>query len=148
MSTGTSAHPGSARDIVWPDRLKDPEGIAGYVSELSSYEVCEEQIEEQFHGCHARLAWIELSTLTMGDDDHNVRENDRQAEVDSLPVATMPPLLVEDNVLQDGYHRLRRLLADGVTHHWVYLIEEAPEEVLEAKARKPSRWDTLYDLAP
>lgn len=148
MSTGNSTHLESARDTVWPERLKGPECIATYVSELSSYEVCEEQIEEQFHGCHARLAWVELSTLTLGDDDHNVREEDRQAAVDSLPVTTMPPLLVENNLLQDGYHRLRKLLADGVTHHWVYVIEESPEDVLEVRARKPSRWDTLYDLAP
>lgn len=136
---GTSARLNSARDIVWPGHLKDPQVIAGYISEQSSYELCEEQIEEQFHGCRARLAWIEISMLTLGHDDHNLREEVRQAKADSLPVATMPPLLVEDNLLQDGYHLLRRLLADGATHYWAYVVEEAPENALEVKPVKASK---------
>lgn len=148
MSTSATPHQGTARDSVWPELLSDAQAVAAYVSELSSYEVCEEQIEEQYHGCRAKLIWLELSSLALGDDDHNVREEDRQEAVDSLPVATMPPLLVEDSSLQDGYHRLRKLLADGVTHHWAYVIEVIPEDVLEVKAKKPSRWDALYDLSP
>lgn len=148
MSTSAAPLPDSAKNTAWPEFLVDAESIATYVSELSPYEVCEEQIEEQYHGCRAKLTWLELASLSLGDEDHNLKSETRQKSIDSQPVATMPPLLVEESQLQDGYHRRRKLLAEGVTHHWAYVIEEAPEDVLEVKTKKPSRWDTLYDLAP
>jgi hypothetical protein len=128
MSTGENAHTKSVRDTAWPDRLKDPQAIARYVAELSPYEICEEQIEEQFHGCYARLDWIELSSLSKGCDDTNLKEEERQETIDSLPVATMPRLLVENCVLQNGYHRLRKLLADGVTRITGPTLSKRPQK--------------------
>lgn len=148
MTTTDTQRPNTARDTAWPELLVDAQAVAAYVSELSPYEICEEQIEEQYHGCRAKLTWIELSSLSLESGDHNMPSKSRQKNIDSLPVATMPPLLVDESTLQDGYHRLRKLLADGMTHHWAYIVEEVPEDTLEVKAKKASRWDALYDLSP
>jgi hypothetical protein len=137
----------SAKDKVWPECLASAQAIAEYVVGLSPYEVSEEQIEEQYFGCHAKLTWLDLSTVLLESGDHNLPCEDRQKSVDDLPVDTMPPLLVDQSVLQDGYHRFRKLMSEGFTHHWVYVIEEAPEDVLEPAKKKPSKWDGLYGIA-
>lgn len=139
--------PISAKDRAWPESLASAQAIAEYVAALSPYEVCEEQIEEQYFGCHARLTWLDLSTVTLESGDHNLPCESRQKSVDGLPVATMPPILIDQSVLQDGYHRFRKLMGEGVTHHWVYVIEEAPEDVLEPVKRKPLKWDELYGVS-
>ncbi|MDT8925538.1 hypothetical protein RBE51_22405 [Pseudomonas taiwanensis] len=134
--------------MVWPEYLVSAEAIAAYVAVLSPYEVSLEQIEEQYFGCRAKLTWIELDTLLLYDSDHHEPSQGRQEAVDSLPIGTMPPLLVEDFHLEDGYHRLRKLRQDNMTHHWAYVIEEAPEPSAAPAARKPSRWDEVYDQSP
>lgn len=138
----------TAQSKVWPEYLASAEAIAAYVAELSPYEVCLEQIEEQYFGCRARLTWIELDTLLLHDQDHHEPSLRRQKAVDSLPISSMPPLLVDDFHLEDGYHRLRKLRQDNMTHHWAYVIEEAPEPSSAPVSRKPSRWDEVYDPSP
>lgn len=129
---------------AWPEFLENSSAIAEYVADLSPYEISQEQIQEQYFGLRGRLTWIELSTLLLRSDDHNIPSKSRQKAVDSQPVMTMPPLLVDDSVLEDGYHRLRKLMKDGATHHLAYVIEEAPEPTV----KKVSRWDSAYDITP
>lgn len=142
----------SAATTTWPEFLESSEAIAEYVADLSPYEISQEQIEEQYFGLRGRLTWVELSTLVLRSSDHNIPSKSRQKAVDSLPVVTMPPLLVDDSVLEDGYHRLRKLMKDGVTHHWAYVIEEEPEPEPEPEpgpaGRKTSRWDSAFDMTP
>lgn len=133
---------------AWPEFLENAEAIAEYVADLSPYDISLEQIEELYFGCRGRLAWVDLSTILLRDEDHNMPTKARQKKVDSLPVATMPPLLVDDSVLEDGYHRMRKLMKDGITHHWAYVVEEAPEPTPAPTMKKASRWDSLYDMAP
>jgi DNA-binding protein len=133
---------------IWPEFLESSQAIAEYVSDLSPYEISQEQIEEQYFGLRGRLTWIELGTLVLRSEDHNLPSKSRQKAVDSLPLATMPPLLVDDSVLEDGYHRIRKLLKDGATHYWAYVIEEAPEPTQELTVKKPSRWDLDFDITP
>lgn len=140
--------PISAKDRAWPESLASAQAIAEYVAALSPYEVCEEQIEEQYFGCHARLTWLDLSTVTLESGDHNLPCESRQKSVDGLPVATMPPILIDQSVLQDGYHRFRKLLSEGLTHHWAYVIEVAPENALEVPKRKASKFDAAFDVSP
>ncbi|WP_408601990.1 hypothetical protein [Pseudomonas sp. PLMAX] len=134
----------TAAAATWPELLESSQAIAEYVADLSPYEISQEQIEEQYFGLRGRLTWIELSTLLLRSSDHNIPSKSRQKAVDSLPVVTMPPLLVDDSVLEDGYHRLRKLMKDGVSHHWAYVMEEGPEPTV----KKASRWDSAYDMTP
>jgi hypothetical protein len=138
----------SAKDKVWPECLASAQAIAEYVVGLSPYEVSEEQIEEQYFGCHAKLTWLDLSAVLLESGDHNLPCEDRQKSVDDLPVSAMPPLLVDQSVLQDGYHRFRKLMNEGVTHHWAYVIEVAPEDVLEFPGRKVSKLDEALGALP
>jgi len=148
MSTHEDSRKQTAKDNVWPEFLANAQAIAEYVSELSPYEISEEQLEEHYHGQRARLTWLDLSKVILASDEHHVPSKKRQKAVDRLPVETMPPLLVENFCLDDGYHRFRKLMQEGVTHHWAYVVELAPEDTLEAPASKPSRWDRLYDPKP
>lgn len=144
----TPAPPISAADMKWPELLKDQYAIAEYISEHAPYEIEEEMIEELYHGSRAKLTWIELGSLILSKDDNHLACEERQGEVDRLPVSTMPPLFVDDSRLEDGYHRLRKLLKEGATHHWAYIVEAIPEPELEVTKRKPSRWDALYGMEP
>jgi hypothetical protein len=128
----------------WPDLLPDAQSIAEYISSQTPYEICEEQIEEQYFGSAARLQWVALSSISLENQEHHEIDPKRQAKCDKSNVETMPPFLVEDGVMQDGHHRIRTLLAKGITHHWVYVVEEAPEPELASPTA--SRWDKVYDL--
>lgn len=128
----------------WPALLPDAQAIAEYISSQTPYEICEEQIEEQYFGSGARLQWIALSSISLEHQDNHEIDAERQTECDKRNVATMPPFLVEEGVMQDGHHRIRTLLAKNITHHWAYVVEEAPE--LEMATKSKSRWDKLYDL--
>jgi hypothetical protein len=127
----------------WPDLLPDAQAIAEYISSQTPYEICEEQIEEQYFGSAARLQWIALSSISLENQEHHEIDPKRQAKCEKRNVATMPPFLVEDGVMQDGHHRIRTLLAKGITHHWVYVTEDAPDSALAPACA--SRWDRLYD---
>jgi hypothetical protein len=148
MSTPQQPNTKTAKDRVWPEFLVSAQAIAEYVSELSPYAISEEQLEEHYHGQRARLTWLDLSKVILVSDEHHVPSKKRQKAVDVLPVETMPPLLVENFCLDDGYHRFRKLIQEGVTHHWAYMVELAPEDTPQTPANKPSRWDCLYDRKP
>lgn len=144
----SSAPAASAADTKWPELLKDQYAIAEYITGYAPYEIDEEMIEELYHGSRAKLTWIELSTLVLINDDHHLPSKSRQKKIDRLPVLTMPPLFVADSRLEDGYHRLRKLLAEGISHHWAYIVEDIPEPEVEVSRAKPSRWDALYGMEP
>lgn len=128
----------------WPDLLPDAQAIAEYISSQTPYEICEEQIEEQYFGSGAKLQWIALSSISLENQDNHEIDPSRQAKCDKRSVKTMPPFLVEDGVMQDGHHRIRTLLSKGVTHHWAYAVKAAPEPELASPSS--SRWDKLYDM--
>lgn len=152
MATTQETNNETAENAIWPEFLESSAAIAEYVADLSPYEISQEQIEEQYFGLRGRLTWIELGTLLLRSSDHNIPSKSRQKAVDSLPIVTMPPLLVDDSVLEDGYHRFRKLMKDGVTHHWAYIVEEAPEQTPEQTpeptVRRSSRWDSAFDMSP
>lgn len=140
MPNPPSATQVSAKDHPWPEALADQYAIAEWIVTLSPHEVDEEFVEEYFRDTRAKLTWIDLSTLTFQSEDVHESCPERQADVDRKPISTMPPLLVSNTELEDGYHRLRKLLAEGITHHWAYVVEDIPEPEI-ARIRKPSRWD-------
>jgi hypothetical protein len=111
--------------VKWAEKLRDNRAIAEYVAQWSPYDICEEQIQDNYIGCYAALEWRAVDTLTHGNADGNQATRKRQKACDALPVDTMPPLLVDGSEVLDGNHRLRSLLRKGVTHCWVYNIQEA-----------------------
>jgi hypothetical protein len=110
--------------MTWAAELTDNRAIAEYVARCSPYEICEEQIEDNYIGCNAVLEWRALDTLTHGNADGNQADSERQKVCDALHLEKMPPLLVDSGEVQDGNHRLRALLKRGVTHFWIYNIQE------------------------
>lgn len=106
------------------NKLENNYEIAQYIADLSPYDVCIEQIEEQFFGCMAVLRLRAVETLKPGSAEGNMADDNRQAVCDSLPIETMPPLLVDGDCVVDGNHRLRALIKRGASRCWVYEIQD------------------------
>ena len=110
--------------MTWARELADNRAIAEYVARFSPYDICMEQVEDNYIGCKAVLEWRALDTLTLGHPDINQEDAKRQKVCDDLRLKTMPPLLVDGGKVEDGNHRLRSLLKRGESHFWVYNIQE------------------------
>lgn len=137
----TMNDPAANRVSTWPELLDSGLAIARHVSDLSPYEICEEQIEEMYFGYQAKLRWTPISYLRLGPADSNGISKKRQKACDSKSVETMPPLLADEGVIMDGSHRYRTLVDKGCTHCWVYHIEVEPEHSstpVTNKARRDS----------
>lgn len=136
---GIMTAPESTRVSAWPERLDSGLAIARHVSDLSPYEICEEQVEEMYFGYQAKLRWTPISDLRLGPADSNGISKKRQKACNSKPVETMPPLLADEGVIMDGSHRYRTLVDKGCTHCWVYHIEVEPEPELTPISHKARR---------
>lgn len=112
--TATGAH--------YPSRLDDARAIAAYIASCSTGDVDEDMIEELFAGAHAELTLVPISELREGHPDGNVPSAAKARKYARMPVATMPPLVVEDGTTWDGNHRLRVRRACGDTQCWIYAI--------------------------
>lgn len=135
----TMNDPAVNRVSTWPEFLDSELAIARHVSDLSPYDICEEQIEEMYFGYQAKLRWTPISDLRLGPADSNGNSKKRQKACDSKPVETMPPLLADEGVVMDGSHRYRTLVSKGCSHCWVYHIEIEPEPELTSVTHKAHR---------
>ena len=109
--------------MKWAEQLGDNRAIADYIERLSPYEICKEQIEDEYIGCRAVLKWRALDTLIPGEPDINIVDEARQKVCDTTDLNSMPPLLVDGDKVADGNHRLRTLRKSNKTHFWVYEIQ-------------------------
>ena len=109
----------------WPIVLKDGWEIADYIERMSPIEVDEEMIAEHFRGCHATLRMVPISQITPDDENGNIPSKKRQAKYMKMDPKTMPPIVIEDGVIQDGHHRYRVALALGLTEVLCYVVEES-----------------------
>lgn len=111
----------------FPDVLPDGRALADYVISVCVGEVDEEFVEEFFQDCAARLAWVPMDQIQEGPKDNNIRIKSREREYARMPLATMPPLVVENGTVQDGNHRYRVARSLGAKGLWCYVIEYPDE---------------------
>lgn len=107
--------------------LKDCSEIAEYIEEISSHHVDIEVIEEYFLGCKAILKECLVSEIII--DNENIHKRDEEAEdrYKLLPIETMPPIIIENNIIVDGNHRFRVLKYLGVMKLKAYEVIEIYE---------------------
>lgn len=117
----------------WAPDLSCADAIAAYVETYSSDDVSTEMIEEQFSGCCAKLELVPISAIREGDADSNIGCKKKQKKYDGLPAETMPPILIEDGVIQDGHHRYRSAVARGSVEMWCYVVSPTPEPAEEIR---------------
>lgn len=120
--TGVDLHPLLSHQ--YPKYLKDADAIADYVAAHSTDEVDAELMQEFFRDTHAVLREIRLDDLRPGDPDHNIADKRKEARYLKMNLDTMPPILVEDNEIQDGNHRYRVLLRAKRSTAWCYDVVE------------------------
>lgn len=125
----------------WPQVFETPRAIAEHVSSLSDYDVDEEFIEEHFFECGAVLRLLPVEDLQEGDPNGNVACDKKAEKYKRMPIETMPPILCENGIVEDGNHRLRDARARGLSHIWAYVvmpINELPKKpVLQNPKRRP-----------
>lgn len=109
--------------MSFPERLNDADAIANYIAELSDYDVDTEFVAEVFEDCCAVLAEVPVANLIEGDADHNIPDKKKQVRYNKLLADTMPPILVEDGVIQDGHHRYRAALVRGESTILCYVVQ-------------------------
>ena len=89
--------------------LKNNDEITDYIVRHSSDELDEEFILEYFDGCKAILKNSNINCLIENDLNSNLRSSKKEKYFKTLSIVTMPPLVVKNNLVLDGNHRLRIL---------------------------------------
>lgn len=107
---------------MFPPLLKDSRAIANYIEEWSTTYVDTLMIEECFLGCKATLQEVALSQLTEGNPDNNMPSKSKEKQYSAMNPKTMPPILVENNQVQDGNHRFRVAKKLQLKTIWAYVI--------------------------
>lgn len=108
----------------WPPVLKDRWAIADYIESVASAYVDNEYIAEHFRGCRAVLKRVPIAQIEPSDEDHNIPSKAKERRYAKMDPATMPPIVIEDGVIQDGHHRYRVAQKLGMTEMLCYVVEE------------------------
>jgi hypothetical protein len=116
-------HP--ARPPDFPLTLTNSEEIADHIEACSTEYVDIEYIAEAFAGYGAVLRYVSMNEISSGYAENNISDPDKIASYGSLPLETMPPIVLENGVVQDGNHRHQVALSRGAAGMWAYVtIEE------------------------
>lgn len=108
----------------YPPTLADNYEIAAYIESIASDYIDEEMMQEYFNGAHAELRLVPIGEISEGNPDGNVRSAKKERAYSKLSIDTMPPLVIEDGIIQDGNHRFRVAKKAGATALWCYVVEE------------------------
>jgi hypothetical protein len=114
-------------DPRWQPTLPDARALAAYIDTWSSGFVDTERIEENYFGAGARLELVPIDQIKPGPDEVNVPNAKKEARYAKLPLETMPPLVIENGIVEDGHHRLRVAKAKGATAVWCYVVVDEAE---------------------
>jgi hypothetical protein len=107
----------------FPDVLNDEWEIEAFIETFAPYSVDEEFVIEQFRGEHAVLQLVPIDQLREGHGDHHVETPANEHQYQTLPLETLPPLLVRNGEVLDGNHRLRAMKKRGLESMWCYVIK-------------------------
>jgi hypothetical protein len=116
----------------YPKELKNNLEIAEYIQDLSTEYVDEELIEDYFYGKRGVLKLVDINSLKEGSKEHNLSNRKKENKYSKL-TTEFPPLIVMNNIIQDGNHRFRAAKKQGNKKIWIYdiidLINEADKHI-------------------
>jgi hypothetical protein len=121
---------------MWPKTLVNEREISEFIFDISVDFVDEEFINEYYSGAAAILRLIPISELKEGPSDGNRPSKKKESTYNMLPLETMPPLVCQNGVVEDGNHRLRSARSRGATHVWCYEVIDKDLVIKSIKANK------------
>lgn len=102
--------------------LKDSDEIADYIVTFSIAPIDEDLVRDYFYGTKGVLKCVHTDTLISSYEDQNIKNIKNEKIYGLLPSITMPPLIVENNKVLDGNHRLRIAKRKGIKIIYIYDI--------------------------
>lgn len=108
---------------TWPQALSNASAIAEHIERFTAgHEVDVEFIEEHFFGMGAHLESVPIDQIEEGPADSHMADKKKEKSYARLSLATMPPIVIENNIVCDGNHRLRAARALGAKSIWCYIV--------------------------
>jgi hypothetical protein len=104
--------------------LANADEITDFIIEMAIDQIDERLVREYYYGYKAILKTISIENLKEGNQNQNIRNIRKESRYQKLPIKTMPPLIVENNIVMDGNHRLRAAKKMGVKEIIIYDIIE------------------------
>ena len=109
----------------WKNTLDNNVEIAQYIEAVSPDEVDVDNLEDIYRGKCAVLRYVPIANISPNPASDNHEEvPERMDGYRSLDPVTMPPLLTEFGLIEDGHHRYRIALEKGLTHVWCYEVTD------------------------
>jgi|SRR5882672_3562599 len=114
--------------IKYPKELKNNYEIADYIISVSTdipYDKEQQYLlANQYKGCAAKLITVPIYSLYHADTNDTQTLNSQKIikKYANLSPETMPPLLVKNNEIMDGYHRFFAAKLTGVKNVPIYNI--------------------------
>ena len=107
----------------WKTTLDNNIEIAQYIEAVSPTAVDVENLEDIYRGKCAVLRYVPIESISPNPASDNHEEvPERMDDYRSLDPVTMPPLLTELGLIEDGHHRYRIALEKGLTYIWCYQL--------------------------
>lgn len=102
--------------------LNDAEEIVNFIRDFADDSIDFELVKEYFRDCSGILKTVSISNLEEGNKNNNIRAPKKERVYETLPIETMPPLIVEGGIVLDGNHRLRAAKKRGLKQILIYEI--------------------------
>ena len=108
--------------IMFKPILKNAEEITDFIKEFATDSIDEELVREYFDGCKAILKLVKVSGLFEGEENQNAKDVKKEKNYEMLPIKNMPPLIVENDIVRDGNHRIRIAKRNNLEEIFIYDI--------------------------
>lgn len=128
--------------VQWSPELNDSYEIADYLESISASPLNWDDMVNNWKGCRAVLKRIPINEIKPTYADIHAHFPERDEAYANMDPNTMPPLIIDKGIIEDGYHRYRAALKMGLKELLCYVIVENPED--EDAYEKEDEDDDLF----
>lgn len=106
--------------------LENNKEIADYIQENSTSHVDYGLILDYFINCKAILKEVNINDLVFDNEDNHI-QCERKQEFYNKMKSEIPPIVIENNKIIDGHHRVRAAIFNKKETILAYCIDEIDE---------------------
>lgn len=103
--------------------LETNKEIADYIQENSTSHVDYGLILDYFINCKAILKEININDLVFDNEDNHIQCDTKQESYNKMK-SEIPPIVIENNKIVDGHHRVRAAIFNQKETILAYFIQE------------------------